>query len=330
MKNSDILSYVTSFFVHVFSLLALIFVIHPSVPKPVKERFNVLWLYEPKAPVIEQKSVPNLIAQEKSSGASKLAKNEEPKAVKEGLKKGISIAEQKVVSPKVEARRQKAEGRLKKRGEEFKIARKEIRNQDVVREEEGEFKKFEEKINRDKEALEKGNDTESIEKRPLSDGNKTGEKSGFSARKIDKDLLAKYAGPSNKDGLGGDDEEGEGGIDKYAGGGKVVDLNTSDLRFLSYFKHIKDLIESVWIYPREARERGIDGHLVIKFTIKENGELGPVELVSSSGYKFLDDAAIQALNDASPFPNFPKQWKKKEITIAGNFIYYLYRGGVFY
>ena len=318
-KGDKIVPFIASFVLHFLLILAAIFLFKPDIPKPVEDTFKVLLFYEPKSPALEQKKVTKLYGPEKSSGASALSKKEDSNAVKEGLKKGITIAEQKPLISK------KATPPRKRGADKFKLAKKEN----------GEFKKNEETSeNTESEAENKEADEKTIERgtnSPVTDPGQIGKKSGFSARDgIDKDLLLKYASRSGKDGLGGEDEDGEGGIDSAGGSGKTVDLNTSDLRFLSYFKHIKDLIESVWVYPREAREKGIDGQLVIKFTIGENGDLGTVEVLASSGYKFLDNAAVQALKDVSPFPTLPKQWKKKEISISGNFVYYLNRRGLFY
>jgi len=328
IKGSEIFPFVTSLVLHLLFMLAIIFLFKPEIPKPVKDTFKVLLFYEPKSPALEQEKVTRLYGSEKSSGASVLSKKEDSNAVKEGLKKGVTLAEQKPLIFK------KSTPPQKKGEKKFKLARKETRGEDMIKKENGAFKKEEENAESAKgEAEDKGKDEKTVEKGTssnITDPGQAGKKSGFSARNMDKDLLSKYAGRSSKDGLGGEDEDGEGGIDSTGGSGKTVDLNTNDLKFLSYFKHIKDLIESVWIYPREAREKGIDGQLVIKFTIRENGELGPVEVLASSGYKFLDAAAVQALSDASPFPTLPKQWKKKEITISGNFIYYLYRKSLFY
>jgi len=344
LNRSNISYYIASFLFHLVFLLLAFFIIKPSVEKPLKQKFDVLLYHEPKSQVLGQKGASVLTAQDKSRGAAKLAEDKEIEAVKEGLKKGVEIAEKEAMSQGSGARShesdvaagfslrsrvqsksernktsksksQKFEEKLSQSNDGLKIAKKKTENREI-----------------DKEARNLGKSEEKTGGGSVASIGESGDgkKTGFSARKIDKDLLAKYVGSYNKDGLGGEDEDGEGGFDKVGGAGKVLDLNTNNLKYISYFKHIKDLIENVWVYPREARERGIDGRLVIKFTIKENGELGDVEVISSSGYKFLDNAAVRALNDASPFPELPKTWKKKDLTISGNFIYYLTRGGIFY
>ncbi len=336
MNRDDFSFYITSLLFHVIFIMLAFLVIKPTVEKPLKQKFDVLLYHEPKSQVSGQKRSSGLTAQDKSSGAAKLAKDKEIEAVKEGLKKGVQIAtkERRLASVGTgrmgyDMRRQKAEGRRQKeKSQDQKYEEKLSQSNDGIKI----AKKETENPGIDEEARNLGKSEEKTgggSAASIGEGG-DGKKTGFSARNINNDLLAKYAGKFGKDGFGGEDEDGEGGIDKVGGAGKLLDLNTNDLKYISYFKHIKDLIENVWVYPKEAREKGIDGRLVIKFTIKENGELGDVEVLNSSGYKFLDAAAVTALRDASPFPELPKQWKKKEFTIAGNFIYYLTKGGIFY
>jgi protein TonB len=71
-------------------------------------------------------------------------------------------------------------------------------------------------------------------------------------------------------------------------------------------------------------EKGIYGDLYIRFTIMKNGRLGAVELVRTSGYRALDDAAIKALWDAEPYWPLPNEWGREGFTITGHFIYTLH------
>jgi len=71
-------------------------------------------------------------------------------------------------------------------------------------------------------------------------------------------------------------------------------------------------------------EKGIYGDLDIEFTIKKNGKLGAIQLVRTSGYKDLDDAAIKALRDAEPYWPLPDDIREQSLTITGHFIYSLY------
>ncbi len=104
----------------------------------------------------------------------------------------------------------------------------------------------------------------------------------------------------------------------------AVTLDTTDFRYWSYLQGLKNRIEYIWKYPEEARREGIEGQLLMKFTIEKSGKVTDVKVLRSSGYPMLDDAAKKALYDASPVNPLPDSWKKNSFTITGNFIYRLY------
>ncbi|BBB92131.1 MAG TPA: energy transducer TonB [Methylomusa anaerophila] len=51
------------------------------------------------------------------------------------------------------------------------------------------------------------------------------------------------------------------------------------------------------VYPKSARQAGIEGTVVVKVQILENGRPGSVAVARSSGYEMLDDAAIAAVRE---------------------------------
>ncbi|MCX7991178.1 MAG: energy transducer TonB [Proteobacteria bacterium] len=104
-------------------------------------------------------------------------------------------------------------------------------------------------------------------------------------------------------------------------GSKELVLNTREYKYWSYLEKVKRKVEAVWRYPEVARERGIGGRLKISFTIGRDGKIENKMLIQSSGYAFLDDAAMKALKDASPLAPFPKEWDVDKINIDGTFIY---------
>lgn len=105
---------------------------------------------------------------------------------------------------------------------------------------------------------------------------------------------------------------------------KTFTLNTKEYKFLIYNKRLKERIENIWLYPPDAAAKEIYGDLIIKFTIKKNGRLGSVELIRTSGYKNLDDAALKALRDGEPYWPLPDEWGMEAYTIEGHFIYTIY------
>ena len=100
-----------------------------------------------------------------------------------------------------------------------------------------------------------------------------------------------------------------------------VSLDTTEVKYASYFARIKHQIERVWIYPSDAAQRGISGDLSLTFRISKDGNLLGVRLVDQSGYEILDVAALKAVKEAAPFYPFPKNIQREKITILANFIY---------
>lgn len=104
---------------------------------------------------------------------------------------------------------------------------------------------------------------------------------------------------------------------------KIINLDTTELKYISYMTKIKRQIELVWTYPTLAIERGEQGTLILQFTIVSTGQLKGVKIIRSSGSKILDNSAVEAITTAAPYPVFPKEWKEEEITIAARMEYVL-------
>ena len=102
---------------------------------------------------------------------------------------------------------------------------------------------------------------------------------------------------------------------------ELVSLDTTEVKYASYFARIKHQIERVWVYPSNAAQRGISGDLSLKFRISKDGNLIGVHLVDKSGYEILDVAALKAVKEAAPFYPFPKNIQREKISILANFLY---------
>lgn len=59
-------------------------------------------------------------------------------------------------------------------------------------------------------------------------------------------------------------------------------------------------------YPRIARRRGFEGQPVVAFTIGHDGKLLEFSVDQPSPFKLLDQAALEAVQAASPYPSIPK------------------------
>jgi len=56
------------------------------------------------------------------------------------------------------------------------------------------------------------------------------------------------------------------------------------------------------VYPRSARRKGHEGVVTVAISVAENGVVAHAEVVSSSGYKELDEAALSAVRSARFVP----------------------------
>lgn len=104
--------------------------------------------------------------------------------------------------------------------------------------------------------------------------------------------------------------------------GEEISLNTTELKYLSYFSKLKDRIQMVWKYPEAAKVTGLQGRLVLKFVLNSDGSLRELRVVTSSGIDILDDAAIKAIRKAAPFYAIPKNLGDV-LSIVANFEYEL-------
>ena len=83
--------------------------------------------------------------------------------------------------------------------------------------------------------------------------------------------------------------------------GETSDYVTSN----EYFEMVRLRIERHKEYPAAARVRQIEGRAVVGFVIASDGRLISLKVVRSSRNKALDQAALRAVQKASPFPRPP-------------------------
>ena len=63
-------------------------------------------------------------------------------------------------------------------------------------------------------------------------------------------------------------------------------------------------------FPEQALRDGVFGSLRLATTLKANGTIHSVKILKSSGYRVLDDAALQIVHLSSPFSPFPQEIRK--------------------
>lgn len=68
-------------------------------------------------------------------------------------------------------------------------------------------------------------------------------------------------------------------------------------------------------FPEQARVRGDEGRAVVRLSIQRNGALGQARLVRSSGSALLDQAALDTVRRAAPFPPLPQNVAGAELVL---------------
>ena len=68
-------------------------------------------------------------------------------------------------------------------------------------------------------------------------------------------------------------------------------------------------------YPAAARAENLTGTATVTFTIRTGGDVGRVSLAKSSGHRILDQAAVEMVHRAAPFPPLP-QGAGNSITVT--------------
>lgn len=68
-------------------------------------------------------------------------------------------------------------------------------------------------------------------------------------------------------------------------------------------------------YPPGAARDGIEGTVTVSFLLDRRGTLLERSIASGSGHVVLDEAALAAVGDASPFPPFPDGLERETLRL---------------
>jgi protein TonB len=93
---------------------------------------------------------------------------------------------------------------------------------------------------------------------------------------------------------------------------RFVSASTQQDRDAAYLINWREKIEYYGnkYYPDQARNRNLSGEVLVLVAVKSDGSLEKVQIERSSGIKILDEAAIQTVHLAAPFPPFPQEMGK--------------------
>ena len=68
-------------------------------------------------------------------------------------------------------------------------------------------------------------------------------------------------------------------------------------------------------YPRFAERSGLDGRVVLRFTVRSDGEVLNPEVVEVAGHGSFGKAALQALARVGMLPPFPDTIRRRELLV---------------
>jgi periplasmic protein TonB len=129
--------------------------------------------------------------------------------------------------------------------------------------------------------------------------------------------------PSNAE-LGGQVKAGyQQFIDDELDVAEAISLNTTEYRYMGYFSAMRKAISMAWVYPVTAAHRGMQGVVEILWVIEKDGSVSKLRVLKSSGYRVLDDAALEAIRISSPFAPLPEGFGKERLPLHFSFRYTL-------
>jgi TonB family protein len=92
-------------------------------------------------------------------------------------------------------------------------------------------------------------------------------------------------------------------------------LGEIQLTLIEYARLIQEKVSSCVIYPKIAEEEGLEGVVKLNLTLLADGEIQELSIADSSGYPLLDEAAILAVEEASPYPSLLAHTGMEELAL---------------
>ena len=74
-------------------------------------------------------------------------------------------------------------------------------------------------------------------------------------------------------------------------------------------------LENHKFFPEVAKRSGLSGRVVLRFTLRRDGEVVNPEVLEVTGHDSFRDAALQALTRIGQLPPFPKEIQRRELLV---------------
>ena len=85
---------------------------------------------------------------------------------------------------------------------------------------------------------------------------------------------------------------------------------------LKYEQMIRALLEKHKEYPRRAMRMRIQGEALLELTLDRNGQPQSIILAKGTGHRLLDDAVLDMVEKARPFPALPSEDPREQISLV--------------
>ena len=105
-----------------------------------------------------------------------------------------------------------------------------------------------------------------------------------------------------------------------SGTSKGIEGGVSKTIISEYVTQIYKLIDAKKKYPRQSLIRREEGAVLLQIIIRKDGKLISVKSLKAK-HQRLVDSSFDAVEDAAPFPEFPKQIKKEKMIMEIPVIY---------
>ncbi len=111
---------------------------------------------------------------------------------------------------------------------------------------------------------------------------------------------------------GGNEE----GIKEADTDGRILVDNS--FKFPYYLQGMENKISGKWM-PPFTHQKGTGVSAVVRFTVKKNGAIELIEVETTSGNNFFDEAAMRAIYGANPFPPLPRGFSEDALIVHFTF-----------
>ncbi|MDP1698084.1 MAG: energy transducer TonB [Xanthomonadaceae bacterium] len=96
---------------------------------------------------------------------------------------------------------------------------------------------------------------------------------------------------------------------------KRITASTREYAWAPYMRAWVNRVERIGNlnYPEQARQRRLQGRLVLTVSVRRDGSVQAIEVVESSGIALLDQSAVRIVRLAEPFPPLPETRERIEL-----------------